>query len=460
MFSPPDEQKGEEHDEKVRDNDDELALKENRLSGMSDVARAVMGLDDYDEDISRSDVDTEQVKGDKSKAGADSSMKKDTKSRAPKRKARPRDLQDIPDAPLELTAREIKASLNDTSDILRRKTSDPLPILRRRRPTHGRGVSSHVYGDFIGIDDETVLPEEVVSIGGRHDSYFFSRHGSTAVPTVTQLGIPSARGLCPELQEVFQMTMRSDDLPFPLSKKKKDELASSEHSHRKPSEPTSVEEEIEHARDQDRTSFSGAGRPSILEEVEMNESQKIDDIHDKGADMGGMNTGMEGFSLEDNLEFERKSSTGARISDISFTSGVMGGFEDALLPEEEDFARQKKNDGVDSFVDRYDDRADEVEGKFLPVGAQGRGEVPAAISKEKEHWNARTSTVHKALNKRLEHKVANYYNSSNIVIHVHFYARFLSNHSNAQHRNQSLSVNYPRDSHAAQQLHVSWKFCN
>lgn len=393
--------------------------RQDRLTGMSQAARAVMGLDKYDEIHGRAEVDFElkvaSSSASETAAQGEESQALRAKPRAPKRKVRPRELQDIPDAPLELTAKEIKASLADTSSILRRNPSDQLPILRRPRPAHGRGVTSRICGDFIGADADTERPDEVVCIGGRHEAFFASRFGSTAVPTITQLGLPSVRGLCPELQEVFRMTMSTDDgvLSFPPSKKRREEMMSLSATEKGAPAAVGVvpeveEEEVELARDRaSMSSLSVTGRPSILGEQGRKEVEEEKFEH--GVEIGGAGMGIEGFSMDESIELPGKTSFGgARMSDISFSSGVLGGFEEALLHEEE-VGKSRIEEEAENAEEEVGEKEKE-EGRarrFQPVGAKGRGELsPAAAKDNREgHWNNRTSTVYKALNKRLENKV-------------------------------------------------------
>ena len=426
LFSPPEEERGEEEQQLGQlDLQVEQETSETRLSGMSQAARAVMGLEEegaylHDEDRGRPEhYEPEELVA----AASDTALAQArAKPRAPKRKSRPRELQEIPDAPLELTAKEIKASLADTSNILRRNPSDPLPILRRPRPAHGRGVTSRMNSDFIGADTDTERPDEVVCIGGRHDAFFSSRFGRAAVPTVTQLGLPSVRGLCPELQEVFHMTLSSEKfLPFPPSKKRREEMKSAPERREKVSgaaaeaipeveeekEEEKEEEEVELARDRTSTSaLSTTGRPSLIGEGQQRvgeEGEKFDH-----GEVSGMSTEMEGFAMEESMELPsgKSSFAGHRMSEMSFSSGgVLGGFEEDLLPEqegEEDLGRRGKTRAAEE-----EEEEEEEEGRgsrFQPVGVEGRGELSAAAAKE-GRWNSRTSTVYKALNKRLEDKV-------------------------------------------------------
>lgn len=413
LFSPP-EEKEQEDEQLVREEVDKLVIEGEggRLSGMSQAARAVMGLDDYDNQPAIDFEDQQEVNG-----TVAATQKAKAKPRAPKRKARPRELQDIPDAPLELSTKDIKATLADTSNILRRKATDPLPLLRRVVTSRNQGFTSRAHCDVVGSDKESERPEEVVCIGARHEDFLMSRHGHAAVPTVTELGLPSVRGLCPELQEVFRMTM-SNVLPFPLSKRRRkeeserDSVPTAGKNSQKEDIPE-VEDEVELARDHGRASLTETGRPSILDESGQVKDRSVNDneYYDQGGDVSGMSA-MGGFHVEeDNMGIDggKQSFPGARMSDISFSSSVMGGFDDALQPDD---ARESNVGGNSSRAHEDIERDIEEEedfgsssAKFQPVGAKGRGEVIASVTRDKDHWNSRTSTVYKALNKRLDNKV-------------------------------------------------------
>lgn len=350
--------------------------KEERSSGMSQAARAVMGLEEAPEEGL-------QVSPEESK---EAPIEKE-KRKAPKRKTRPKELQEVPDAPLELSNRDIKAALADTSEILRRKATDALPILRRQHLQQGVSLSSSQFGGGLVVSDEEVdTSDEVVCVGGRHETFLYSRNGDVAAPSIHQLGIPSARGLCPELQEVFKLTMSTDTLPFPPSKRRKEMLESLEKE--KPQREDV--EEVELAREHDRMSLSVTGRPSILSEEEQMQ-------HESGAGMG-----MEGFEIEEDMGSRKSSFTApvARFSDITLGSGgMLGELEDELMSQSRIDEEKSDKEAPEELEEK-----EGLEKRFQPVGATGRGELPRSVSKEQGYWNARTSTVHKALSKRLEQK--------------------------------------------------------
>ena len=77
--------------------------------------------------------------------------------------------------------------LTNTAPILRRRPGDPL------RPLSG--AAGGFGGSVDTPDDRDSLPVDML------------------------LGLPGTRGLCPELREVFSMTMTTGDLPFPSSKR-------------------------------------------------------------------------------------------------------------------------------------------------------------------------------------------------------------------------------------------------
>eukprot|EP00602_Paraphysomonas_sp_CaronLab_P009434 CAMPEP_0185029574 /NCGR_PEP_ID=MMETSP1103-20130426/15957_1 /TAXON_ID=36769 /ORGANISM="Paraphysomonas bandaiensis, Strain Caron Lab Isolate" /LENGTH=554 /DNA_ID=CAMNT_0027564375 /DNA_START=531 /DNA_END=2195 /DNA_ORIENTATION=- len=249
------------------------------------------------------------------------------------------------DEDVELSSRAMKEYLNNTAPTLRRRVGDPLPSL-----LEGRAPMVEVPGVSEWDRD---LHREILS-------------------SEELLSMPNARGLCPELREVFSMTMTLGTLPFPLSKKSRSEK----------SQDVESVDDVEVARERDES----RRRSSLLEDVEDEIGRYTYD--DASKELQGQ-IEKEVREEEETVDFTERMDESYIQQEGVFPQELSVSFpslEEALLPPD---------GGGEPEVEGVREVSGVSVGRFKPAG-----ESQAPVNKK--NWSSRTATVYKALERKLE----------------------------------------------------------